>query len=325
MGIAVAHIGFWWSLIPGFLGLYGGLIGGFIGEFLIARAKYFWTPTRLLLNGTLTPEIAAWLWMLMENSFPILICGEMDSGRTSLINALCFFVKPDSRVGTVEDDSEFKLPLRHKNWLRLSTRDSLNVGGQPISQDKILEQMLRQSVEYIVVNEVKGKGDLSTWINAVSLGHGGVTSFHASSFDDLTLRLQQLGIEKDSLLTISGGIIFVARFKERKSMVVRIRALIQVVNKNGDITGEPLVNYDAQNCSYAIDTNRLLSSMPAKKISESTGKDARELFENKVNYLKWLFGYAKTKRNVLEPDGFFSEISRYYEDPDYYKRFIKKP
>ena len=53
-----------------------------------------WTPPQLLSFRTLSPEMLAYLWILVQYKMNILIAGGTSSGKTSLLNAIAFFIPP---------------------------------------------------------------------------------------------------------------------------------------------------------------------------------------------------------------------------------------
>ena len=57
----------------------------------------------------------AYLWILVEYKMNILITGGTASGKTTLLNAIAFFIPPESRVVSIEDTRELNLP--RDNWL----------------------------------------------------------------------------------------------------------------------------------------------------------------------------------------------------------------
>lgn len=65
--------------------------------------KIPWTPIQLITFNTLSPEMLAYFWILMEYKSNILIAGGTGSGKTSLLNALAFFIPPEARVVSIED------------------------------------------------------------------------------------------------------------------------------------------------------------------------------------------------------------------------------
>jgi flagellar protein FlaI len=274
-------------------------------------------------KGTLIPEIAAWLWLSIEHKLPILVCGEMGSGKTSLINALCGFIRPDSRIGTIEDVPEFKLPLRPENWLRHFTRESLTSQAKPISQGELLKQMLRENIQYLVVNEIRSEDDVLPWINAISSGHGGITSFHANSFEGVLIRMNSLGIKETNLLALSGGIIFINKYGEKKNMVRRIREIGYVTQRNHEVSYEQVVTYDPKNDSYNVDVIKLINSTAGKIISSGLKeKSLEQAIAERVEYLAWLLERSKSDSSIEKPEGFLNEISKYYNNPKYFKEEI---
>ena len=54
-----------------------------------------WTPTQLIAFGTLSPEMMAYFWLVIENKANILITGATASGKTTLLNAIAFFIPPE--------------------------------------------------------------------------------------------------------------------------------------------------------------------------------------------------------------------------------------
>ena len=60
--------------------------------------KVPWTPTQLIAMNTLSPEMLAYFWLIIENKANLLITGGTASGKTTLLNALAFFIPPEARV-----------------------------------------------------------------------------------------------------------------------------------------------------------------------------------------------------------------------------------
>ena len=53
-----------------------------------------WTPPQLLSFRTLSPEMIAYLWILVQYKMNLLITGGTSSGKTTLLNAIAFFIPP---------------------------------------------------------------------------------------------------------------------------------------------------------------------------------------------------------------------------------------
>ncbi len=84
------------------------------------------TIVDLMLWGTLSPRIGAYLWICIENLKSLLIVGATASGKTTTLGALAMFMKPELKIVTIEELREIKLP--HENWIPMVTRESNQEG-----------------------------------------------------------------------------------------------------------------------------------------------------------------------------------------------------
>lgn len=146
------------------------------------------TIADLVRAGTLSPLVAAYLWVLVEAQSFILITGGMGAGKTTLLQSIANLIPPFHRVLTIEDTPEIRLDLPH--WDSLVTRPALP-GEQlePISLEDLLKFALRRRAEYIIVGEVRGR-EARLLAQAAASGHGSMTTMHASGPEGALLRLQ---------------------------------------------------------------------------------------------------------------------------------------
>jgi len=79
-----------------------------------------WTPPQLIEFRTLSPEMLAYLWMLVQYKMNILITGGTSSGKTTLLNALAFFIPPEARVVSIEDSvtGDSKIIIKQKEKIK---------------------------------------------------------------------------------------------------------------------------------------------------------------------------------------------------------------
>ncbi len=79
-----------------------------------------WTPPQLLSFRTLSPEMLAYLWILVQYKMNILITGGTSSGKTTLLNAIAFFIPPEARVVSIEDSvtGDSKIIIRENGKVR---------------------------------------------------------------------------------------------------------------------------------------------------------------------------------------------------------------
>ncbi len=160
------------------------------GSFTIRRFKEEpFSIIDLIELGTINEQIAAYLWLLIENRATIAVIGGTGAGKTSTLNALASLVKPQMKLVTVEEIPEINVP--HENWVQLVSRDSYGLGqvktGE-VTLFNLVKTSLRYRPDYIVVGEIRGE-EAFVLFQALATGHGGLTTLHADSLDYAIKRL----------------------------------------------------------------------------------------------------------------------------------------
>src|SRR6266702_1341876 len=147
------------------------------------------TVSDLVIYNTLGAEIAAWFWYIIEKQASVILVGGTASGKTTTINTLAMFIKPNAKIVSIEDTSEIQLP--HENWLSSVVRAGFGVTGEvsEITLFDLLKNAMRQRPEYIIVGEVRGS-EAYTLMQAIATGHGGLATLHADSAEAAIHRLE---------------------------------------------------------------------------------------------------------------------------------------
>ena len=92
----------------------------------------------------------AYLWILVQYKMNILITGGTSSGKTTLLNAVAFFIPPEARVVSIEDTRELNLP--RDNWLPSVVRNATGAGNiGEIDLFTLLKSSFRQNPDYVIV------------------------------------------------------------------------------------------------------------------------------------------------------------------------------
>jgi len=152
-----------------------------------------WTPIQLVGFNTLSPEMLAYLWILVQYKMNLLITGGTASGKTTLLNAVAFFIPPEARVVSIEDTRELNLP--RENWLPSVSRTSTGANEKnDITLFTLLKSSFRQNPDYVIVGEVRGK-EASVLFQGMASGHSSISTMHADSVDTLIKRLETPPIE----------------------------------------------------------------------------------------------------------------------------------
>ena len=112
----------------------------------------------LVQMGTISDEMAAYFWMLIENRATIMVIGGTGSGKTTILNALASLIKPGMKLVTVEETAELNLP--HENWVQFVSRESYGLTGSKVGQINLFDLVktsLRYRPDYLIVGEVRGE------------------------------------------------------------------------------------------------------------------------------------------------------------------------
>ena len=148
----------------------------------------------LIDSGTLSYDMAAYVWLMVAGGMNIFVSGETASGKTTLLNSISTFIDPDGKVVSIEDTPELQIP--HENWTREVVRGSA-VGESAVSMFDLLRSALRQRPDEILIGEIRGE-EGAVVFQAMQTGHPCMATFHASTVEKLIQRLtgQPINIPK---------------------------------------------------------------------------------------------------------------------------------
>jgi flagellar protein FlaI len=143
--------------------------------------------TELIEFGTMDYMMAAYLSFVLEEGMNMFVCGATASGKTTTMNAITTFIRPDKKIVSIEDTPELQVP--HKNWIRETTRGSgKEHTGSEVGMFDLLKAALRQRPDRIIVGEIRGEEGAIAF-QAMQTGHGVMSTFHAASVEKLIQRL----------------------------------------------------------------------------------------------------------------------------------------
>jgi archaeal flagellar protein FlaI len=140
--------------------------------------------TQIVNWKTMSSEVAAYLWLCLENGMNIFVCGETASGKTTTLNATATFIKPNDKIFSVENTPEVTMP--HETWQHLVTREAGKTSDVTIFD--LLIAALRSRPNYIIVGEIRGaEGNVA--FQAMQTGHPVMSTFHAGNPHTMIQRL----------------------------------------------------------------------------------------------------------------------------------------
>lgn len=227
-------------------------------------------------------RMAAYLAMVVGDGMNLWVSGETASGKTTLLNAITTFIRPDAKIVTIEDTPELQVP--HMNWIREVVRMSGEASqGASVDMFGLLRAALRQRPNAILVGEIRGE-EGAVAFQAMQTGHQVMSTFHASTVEKLIQR-------------ITGNPINVPKpYMDNLNVVVICSAVRLPSGKLGRrvISINEIIGYDLASDSFSF--VEAFRWNPAEDVFEFLGNMNSYLLENKVAPRRGLT--QKNKRQI---------------------------
>ncbi len=203
-------------------------------------SKTPYTTEDLIRFGSLTPGIAKFLQLCVENRRNLLISGGTGSGKTTLLNVISSYIPRDERIVTIEDAAELKLGQDHVVSLEARPPNIEGVGEIPIR--KLVINALRMRPDRIVVGECRG-GEALDMLQAMNTGHdGSLTTLHANTPRDALTRLETLvlmaGMElpaKSIRQQVAAAVNLIVQIARLSDGTRRLTSLTELTGMEGEV------------------------------------------------------------------------------------------
>ncbi len=277
-----------------------------------------WTPPQLIAFNTLSPEMFAYLWLLIEHKMNILIAGGTASGKTSLLNAMAFFMPPEDRVVSIEDTRELNFP--RENWLPSVVRSSSGIEGVgEIDLFTLLRSSFRQNPDYVIVGEVRGK-EAFVLFQGMASGHSSVSTIHADSVDSVIKRLETPPIElPPTLLNVLDCVCIMTHALVNKQETRKLREIVEIIEVNPEgvaFTNTPFMWNPSDDNFYFKKDSKIF-----QKISKRFGMTVEEINEEFRRRVQLL--YKMYKQKIFGFEEVQQIINEYYKKPQEVLRRFK--
>jgi archaeal flagellar protein FlaI len=270
--------------------------------------------------GTFTEEMAAYLWICLENRASVMVLGGTAAGKTTALNALACLIKPGSKIMTIEETAE--LNLSHENWVSLIARQSYGLGGNSVGEVALFDLVktcMRHRPDLMIVGEVRGQ-EAYVLFQALATGHGGMCTMHAENVQSAVRRLTQKPMDiSPAYIPLMNIVMSVQRVHLVKNG--EKRAYRRVLSVNEIIEHEKYVNpfkWDPVKDKQVID---LESSFLLTNISERLGLSRKQLIaemKRRTEVLRWM-----RKNNIRSYKEVATNIAEYYARPQEFYFRIK--
>ena len=231
---------------------------------------------------SITAEAAAYLSLCLEDGMNMFVSGETASGKTTLMNALTVFVRPNAKIVSIEDTAEVNVP--HSNWLREVVRKpKAGEAASGVGMFDLLKAALRQRPEEIIIGEIRGEEGLIAF-QAMQTGHPVMATFHAASVQKLIQRL------------VGDPILVPKNYVDNLNLCV-IQEAVRLPNggRGRRCTSiSEIVNYDSLSDSFSF--VEVFRWDPVTDVLEFTGMNNSYLLEQRIAPTR---GYPAARRRQI--------------------------
>ncbi len=252
-------------------------------------------------------QIAARLWIYMDGfkvrPANMLIGGMPASGKTTLLNALFSFLRPDARVVTIEETYELNTKTQ-ENCVRLETSSDMPM-------EELVKNALRMRPDMIIIGEVRG-AEANDMITAMNIGKICMGTIHASSARDIINRLQNfpMDVPKD-IIPVIDSLITLSQVYENGKPKRRVTQIAEISGIETQILLSDLYRFDYKTHKAAP----ILPSVTYRDmISDLLGIPPATLMaaeDIRANVL-----YALNKMGIRDIEGISGIVDDYYLNPE---------
>jgi len=239
----------------------------------------------LINMGTMTIEVAAYLWLITEgigiNPSNTLISGGTGSGKTTTLNVLCTYIPAAERIVSIEDTAELNLPLSH--WIRLESKPPGLEGTGELSLDILTKNALRMRPDRIIVGEVRHAEAFSLF-TAMNTGHrGSMGTVHANTAKETIIRVTNPPMNvPQAMMAGLDHILIQQRIHDKK------KGTIRRVTEIAEVTGALEGNISTQTVFQRDPTTDSLEKTGApniflRKLEEYSGLKEKEIIDELHN------------------------------------------
>jgi flagellar protein FlaI len=267
-------------------------------------SKNPWTMTALVKNHTLSAQLAAMIWMCIQNEISLMYSGGTASGKTSFLNASSIFFPANRRVISIEETRELTLPT-FLQWIPMLARQPNPEGKGEITLYQLMINALRQRPDIVVVGEIRTQKDAETLFEAIHTGHAVYGTVHADNARDTIIRMinPPLNVPKVNMNAL-GAIVTLFRHRTRD-----IRRLLEFgeVLDSGDVSVLQRWNFKTDGFDTVADMTRL--SEVLELYGGLSRKEIDDDLAEKVRVLQWM-----VKNDVIDVDNAGYVVANYYRD-----------
>ncbi|GAB2493788.1 ATPase, T2SS/T4P/T4SS family [Promicromonospora xylanilytica] len=152
----------------------------------VVRAHSLTDMVRL---GSLTAQAATFLDAAVRAGLNVLVSGQTQAGKTTMLNALAGSIPGSERVISAEEVWELRLPVR--DHVALQTRPASLEGTGEVPLRRLVKEALRMRPDRIVIGEVR-EAEAFDLLIALNSGIPGMCTLHANTAREAVAKMTTL-------------------------------------------------------------------------------------------------------------------------------------
>lgn len=283
-------------------------------------ARKPWTITDYMKLKTITPEIAALLWLAIQYELSIIVAGGTGSGKTSLLNVLSSFFPQNHRIVSIEQTREISLPSYYQ-WVPMVVRQITSEGRGEVSMLDLMVNSLRMRPDRMIIGEIRRAEEAQVLFEAMHTGHSVYATLHAETVMEAFRRLKNPPINIPGVMLSSLHLI-VAMYRDKRLGRRRIFELGEIIpseEEEKDVKSNILYKWNAAK-DEVLTVNRSRRVMNyIKTHTNMTDTEIAKTLKERKAILDWM---VKKDINTVEEVG--DIISQYYDEPDAVMARVRK-
>lgn len=190
--------------------------------------------------NTIDYDIAARLWLYVDGlkvrPANLLIGGVPAAGKTTLLNAMFSFFRPDQRIVTIEETYELDSNVQ-ENCVALET-------SEDVPMQALVKNALRMRPDLIIIGEVRGP-EANDMISAMNIGKISMGTMHGSSPRDIINRLQHtpMNVPMD-IIPVIDVLVVITPFYNGSNVSRKVTQISEISGIETQVLLSDLYKYD---------------------------------------------------------------------------------
>lgn len=230
------------------------------------------TVDNLTRLGTLDAHVWQVLSTLVNGRSNLLLCGPVNSGKTSLLRKLIGELPKGLSIRILDIDSEIRAAAAYP------TRDIIEMEHHPeldVRMSDLFRAILRLSPDVIIVGEFRGAGEALEAVRACVRGHdGSMATAHFTSPQEAVRGTAMLMLEEGLNLSLNQAMVRVAQafnvvvqtFTDSQRGIKKITSITEVEEEDGAITYRDLLVWEPFGQDYLGPGKWVVKNPPSAKL-----------------------------------------------------------